>query len=58
MEGQATFTVGNRTLEVDDGNIVIGPAGIPHKFANSGERTLRMITIHPSNEVITEWLED
>jgi len=28
------------------------------KFINSGEGTLRQITIHPSKEVITEWLED
>jgi mannose-6-phosphate isomerase-like protein (cupin superfamily) len=37
---------------------VIGPAGVPHKFMNSGEGTLRQITIHPSAEVITEWLEE
>ena len=58
LEGHATFTVGNSTIEVDGGNVVIGPAGVPHKFINSGETMLRQITIHPSKEVITEWLED
>lgn len=58
LEGHATFTVGEHTREVDGGNVVIGPAGVPHKFVNSGEGTLRMITIHPSKEVILEWLED
>ena len=58
LEGHATFTVGDSTLEVDDGHVVIGSAGVPHKFVNSGEGTLRQINIHPSAEVITEWLED
>jgi mannose-6-phosphate isomerase-like protein (cupin superfamily) len=50
--------MGDHTIEVDGGHIVIGPAGVPHRFINSGEDTLRQITIHPSKEVITEWLED
>lgn len=58
QEGHATFTVGNSTIEVDGGHVVIAPAGVPHKFINIGEGTLRQITIHPSKEVITEWLED
>lgn len=58
LEGHATFTVGDRTIEVDGEHVVIGPAGVPHKFINSGEGTLRQINIHPSAEVITEWLED
>ena len=43
---------------MDGGHVVIGPAGVPHTFVNSGEGTLRQINIHPSAEVITEWLED
>lgn len=58
LEGHATFTVGDHTIEVDGGHVVIGPASVPHKFINSGKDTLRQITIHPSKEVITEWLED
>ncbi len=58
QEGQATFTIGDTTLEVRGGQIVIGPANTPHKFKNSGEEPLQMVTIHPSKEVITEWLED
>ena len=58
LEGHATFTVGDHTIEVDGGHMVIGPAGVAHKFVNSGEGTLRQINIHPSAEVITEWLED
>ena len=58
LEGHATFTVGGHTIEVDGGHVVIGPADVPHKFINSGEGTLRQINIHPSTEVITEWLEE
>jgi mannose-6-phosphate isomerase-like protein (cupin superfamily) len=58
LEGHATFTLGESTLDVAAGTIVIGPAGVPHKFINSGERTLRAINLHPSRQVIQEWLED
>lgn len=58
QEGHGTFTVGENTLEVDGGHVIIAPANVPHKFINSGEGELRQIDIHPSKEVITEWLED
>src|SRR5205085_4472186 len=32
QEGQATFTVGDSTIEVVAGQIAIAPAGVPHKF--------------------------
>ena len=56
--GQATFTVGDVTIEATGGQIVIAPAGIPHKFINSGTAVLRSINIHPVSHMITEWLED
>jgi len=56
--GQATFTVGDATLEATGGQIVIAPAGVPHKFINSGTALLRSINIHPVSHMITEWLED
>jgi quercetin dioxygenase-like cupin family protein len=58
QEGQVTFTVGDATLEATGGQIVIAPAGIPHKFVNSGKASLRSINIHPISRMITEWLED
>lgn len=58
LEGQATFTVGESTLEVAAGNIVIGPAGVPHKFSNAGEGNLRIVTIHPSPKTIGTRAED
>ena len=58
QEGAATFTVGSMVLEAKAGQIVIVPAGLPHKFINSGEGPLRQIDIHLSKQIITEWLED
>jgi len=56
--GQVTFTVGDSTIEATGGQIVIAPAGIPHKFINSGKTLLRSINIHPISRMITEWLEN
>jgi len=57
-EGQATYTVGSATLEVQAGQIVIAPANVPHKFINTGLGRLRQTDIHLNKEFITEWLED
>lgn len=58
QEGQATYTVGSETVEIRAGQIVIVPAGIPHKFVNSGTGQLKQVDIHPHAKFITEWLED
>ena len=57
QEGSATFTVGEETIDVTGGQIVIAPAGIPHKFVNSGAGPLRQIDIHANDRFVTEWLE-
>jgi mannose-6-phosphate isomerase-like protein (cupin superfamily) len=58
LEGQATFTAGEDVIEAIGGQIVVVPAGVPHKFVNSGTGPLRQVDIHPSGQFITEWLED
>ena len=58
QEGELTFTVGDATIEATGGQIVIAPAGAPHKFANSGTRQARHVDIHTSRRMITDWLED
>jgi len=58
QEGTVTFTVGDDTVEAFAGQIVIGPAGVPHKFVNSGTGPLRQIDIHLNDRFITEWLDD
>ncbi len=51
LEGEATFTVGDDTIEVSAGQIVVAPAGVPHKFVNSGSGQLRQVDIHPSGRI-------
>ena len=58
QEGVSTFTVDSTTLEARAGQIIIVPAGVPHKFINSGAEQLKQIDIHVNKEFITDWLED
>jgi quercetin dioxygenase-like cupin family protein len=58
QEGALTFTVGDATVEAPSGHIVVAPAGVPHKFVNSGTGHARHIDIHTSGRMITEWLDD
>ncbi len=51
QEGDATFTVGDATVKVTGGQIVVVPAGVPHKFVNSGTGPLRQVDIHPSERI-------
>lgn len=57
QEGSATFTAGDDTIEVSGGQVVVVPAGVPHKFVNSGTGRLRQVDIHASERFVTEWLE-
>ena len=54
LEGEATFTVGDATIEVGAGQIVVAPAGVPHKFVNTGTGPLRQVDIHPSGRIRQE----
>ena len=58
QQGCATYTVGSTTLEAQAGQIVIVPAGVPHKFINSGSGRLVQVDIHHSPQFITQWLEE
>jgi quercetin dioxygenase-like cupin family protein len=51
LEGEATFTVGDATIEVSAGQIVVAPAGVPHKFVNSGSGPLRQVDIHTNGRI-------
>jgi mannose-6-phosphate isomerase-like protein (cupin superfamily) len=57
QEGNVTFTAGEETTEVEGGQVVVVPAGVPHKFVNSGTGRLRQVDIHASDRFVTEWLE-
>jgi mannose-6-phosphate isomerase-like protein (cupin superfamily) len=58
QEGQATFTIGDATIEATASQIVIAPANVPHTFVNSGTVPLRQLDIHPRERMTTTWLED
>jgi mannose-6-phosphate isomerase-like protein (cupin superfamily) len=58
QEGSATFTAGDEIVEAHGGQVVVVPAGVPHKFVNTGAGRLRQIDIHASERFVTEWLED
>jgi mannose-6-phosphate isomerase-like protein (cupin superfamily) len=58
QEGELTFTVGETTVGATGGQIVVVPAGTPHKFVNSGARRARHMDIHTRGRMSTEWLEE
>lgn len=56
-KGRVTVTLGDRTLDAYEGQIIVVPAGQPHGFRNKGPGPLQMIDIHESGSFDTEWLE-
>ena len=54
--GSARFQIGDETIEVGGGNVVISPPGEAHGFTNSGADTLRLTAIHGAGRFDTEWL--
>ena len=58
IEGRAVYTLGEETVEVSGGQVVIAPAGVRHKFVNAGPGMLRQIDIHASDRFVTDWLGD
>ena len=56
QEGDVLFTLGDEEIEAGPGDIIIVPAGTPHKFVSRGQAH-RQFSIHPVPEMETEWLE-
>jgi mannose-6-phosphate isomerase-like protein (cupin superfamily) len=56
-EGVATFTLGDDQVVGRAGDVLVAPAGTPHKFVNTGDGPLRQVDIHVSPAFDTEWLE-
>jgi mannose-6-phosphate isomerase-like protein (cupin superfamily) len=54
--GEATFQLGDDTLVVRGGQIVVGPANVPHGFTNTGTGPLHLTAIHGAAAFDTEWL--
>jgi mannose-6-phosphate isomerase-like protein (cupin superfamily) len=55
--GEATFRLGDETVVVPEGNVVVGPPDVPHGFVNTGTGELRIVSIHGAPRFGTEWLE-
>jgi mannose-6-phosphate isomerase-like protein (cupin superfamily) len=51
-EGRARFTVGDKTIDAEAGDVVLGPANIPHGYQNLGPGRLDSLDIHLSPEWI------
>ena len=47
--GRALFTIGEQNIETEAGQILLGPAGLPHKFINLGPGALETTSIHLSD---------
>lgn len=48
-QGRARFTLGDETMVAEAGQVVFGPANIPHKFENLGPGRLETTDIHLSD---------
>ena len=57
QEGSLTFQLGEERYEVQAGDIVIAPPGVAHKFTNDGPGRSKLVCIHASPTLSTEWLE-
>ncbi len=58
IEGRARFTVGDKTIDAAGGDVVLGPANIPHGYQNLGPGKLDSLDIHLSPEGIQDNLAD
>jgi mannose-6-phosphate isomerase-like protein (cupin superfamily) len=54
--GRATFRLGDETVLVEAGHVVVGPSDMPHGFTNAGPGELRLVAIHGAPRFDTEWL--
>jgi mannose-6-phosphate isomerase-like protein (cupin superfamily) len=55
--GNVLFQVGEALAEARQGDIVIAPPRVPHKFTNQGPGRARLICVHSSPTIIGEFLE-
>ena len=58
QKGRARFTVGNQTIDAEAGDILLGPANVPHGYQNLGPGRLDSLDIHLSPEWIQFNLAD
>lgn len=57
-KGRALFTIGDEKIAAEAGDILLGPAEIPHKYHNLGPGVLESTDIHLSETWIQTDLDD
>ncbi len=56
--GRALFTIGDERIEAQAGDILLGPANVPHKYHNLGPGLLESTDIHLSDRWIQTDLDE
>lgn len=56
-QGRARFTIGDKTIDAEAGDILFGPANVPHKFKNLGPGRLETTDIHLNDRFVQTDLE-
>lgn len=57
-KGVALFKIGDELIEASEGDVLVGPAFIPHKFKNIGDTPLETTDIHMCSEYSQKWVDD
>lgn len=57
QQGMARFFVGDEVIDAEAGDVVLGPAAVPHRFINLGPGRLQTLDIHQSPRWIQTNLE-
>ncbi|WP_442583053.1 cupin domain-containing protein [Mesorhizobium sp. ASY16-5R] len=57
QHGRARFFVGDQVIDAEAGEVVLGPAALPHRFINLGPGRLQTLDIHLSPKWIQTNLE-
>lgn len=52
LEGRAEFTIGDQIIHAAAGDVVMGPANVPHGYRNMGPGRLDSLDVHLSGEWI------
>jgi quercetin dioxygenase-like cupin family protein len=55
LAGRARFRLGDESIEARAGDVVVAPAGVPHKF--EALEQLRSVNVHAAPRTETAWLE-
>lgn len=57
-QGRAEFTIGEEVIVGEEGDVLMGPAQVPHKYRNLGPGPLGTSDIHMSATIIQTDLDD